>query len=139
VLLFFWAHWCSICQSESPTIEKLLNRYRTQGLVLIAPTERYGFVEEGRPAAPDKELRHIIQIRDTHYPFLRTEPVPIGESNHKEYSAESVPLHVLIDREGIVRYYHPGLMTEEELDIISPSRGARGPSFPGSASHEARR
>jgi thiol-disulfide isomerase/thioredoxin len=116
VLLFFWAHWCSVCQSESPTIGKLLDRYRSQGLVIVAPTARYGFVEGGRPASPDKELRHILEIRDTHYPFLRTEPVPIGEGNHKAYGAESVPLHVLIDREGIVRFYHPGLMTEEELE-----------------------
>jgi hypothetical protein len=50
------------------------------------------------------------------YAFLRTEPVPIGEANLKAYGAEAVPLHVLIDRQGIVRYYHPGRMTEEELD-----------------------
>jgi peroxiredoxin len=116
VLLFFWAHWCSECRAEGPTIEKLLNRYRSQGLAIVAPTERYGFVEGGRPAPPDKELRHIIQVRDEHYAFLRTEPVPIGEANLKAYDAEAVPLHVLIDRQGIVRYYHPGRMTEEELD-----------------------
>jgi peroxiredoxin len=116
VLLFFWAHWCSECRAEGPTIEKLLNRYRSQGLAIVAPTERYGFVEGGRPAPPDKELRHIIQVRDEHYGFLRNEPVPIGEANLKAYSAEAVPLHVLIDRAGIVRYYHPGRMTEEELD-----------------------
>ena len=116
VLLFFWAHWCSMCREESATIENVLNRYRPQGLVLIAPTQRYGIVEEGRPAPPDKELRHIIQVRDSHYGFLRSEPVPINEGNHKAYRADSVPLHVLIDRQGIVRTYHPGLMTEEELD-----------------------
>jgi thiol-disulfide isomerase/thioredoxin len=116
VLLFFWAHWCAECRAESATIAKLLDRYRSQGLVIVAPTERYGFVEGGRPAPPDKELRHIIQIRDSHYAFLRNEPVPIGEANHKAYGAESVPLHVLIDREGIVRYYHPGRLTEEELE-----------------------
>jgi thiol-disulfide isomerase/thioredoxin len=116
VLLFFWAHWCAECRAESATIATLLERYRAQGLFVIAPTERYGFVEGGRPAPPDKELRHIIQIRDTHYGFLRNEPVPIGEANHKAYGAESVPLHVLIDQQGIVRYYHPGRLTEEELE-----------------------
>jgi len=30
--------------------------------------------------------------------------------------AEAVPLLVLIDRSGIVRLYHPGLMTEPALD-----------------------
>ena len=115
VLLFFWAHWCVECRAEGPTIEKLLDEYRSQGLAIVAPTQRYGFVEGGRPAPPDRELRYIIQIRDMHYGFLRNEPVPIGEANHKTYGAESVPLHVLVDRRGIVRYYHPGRMTEEEL------------------------
>jgi thiol-disulfide isomerase/thioredoxin len=121
VLLFFWAHWCTECRAESATIAKLLERYRSQGLVIIAPTQRYGVVEGGRPAPPDKELRHIIQVRDAHYGFLRNEAVPIGEANHKAYGAESIPLHVLIDREGIVRYYHPGRMSEEELE--GPIRG----------------
>ena len=116
VLLFFWAHWCAECRAEGSTIAKLVERYRSEGLVIVAPTQRYGFVEGGRPASPDKELRHIIQVRDAHYGFLRNEPVPVGEANLKAYGAEAVPLHVLIDRQGIVRYYHPGRMTEEELE-----------------------
>lgn len=116
VLLFFWAHWCEDCKAESPTIAKLTDRYRSQGLTIVAPTRRYGFAEAGRPAAPDKELRHIIQVRDTYYGFLHGEPVPVNETNYKEYGVASIPLYVLLDREGIVRLYHPGRMTEEELD-----------------------
>jgi thiol-disulfide isomerase/thioredoxin len=116
VLLFFWAHWCVECRAESPTIAKLVDKYRSQGLVTIAPTQRYGYVEGGRPAPPDRELRYIIQIRDTHYSFLRDIPVPVGEANHKAYGADAIPLHVLIDRQGIVRLYNAGRMTEEELE-----------------------
>lgn len=116
VLLFFWAHWCPECKAESPTIGKLRDKYRSQGLSIVAPTQRYGYVEGGRPAAPDKELRYIIQVRDTHYGFLRDEPLPISEANYKEYGVTSMPMHVLLDREGIVRLYQPGRMTEEELE-----------------------
>jgi len=116
VLIFFWAHWCTECRAEGPSVAKLADKYRAEGLVLIAPTERYGYVEGGRPAPPDRELRYIIQIRDTHYPFLRDVPVPVGGANHKAYGADAIPLHVLIDRKGIVRHYHTGRMTEEELD-----------------------
>jgi peroxiredoxin len=116
VLLFFWAHWCPECKAESPTIQKLLDKYRAQGLAIVAPTQRYGYVERGRPAAPDKELRHIIDVRNTHYSFLRDEPVPISEANYKEYGVTSMPMHVLVDRQGIVRLYRPGRMTEEELE-----------------------
>jgi peroxiredoxin len=116
VLLFFWAHWCLECKAESATVSRLLEKYRSQGLTIIAPTQRYGYGAEGRPTAPDKELRHIVQVRDRDYRFLSQEPVPVGEANSREYGATSIPLHVLIDRQGVVRFYHAGRMTEEELE-----------------------
>lgn len=116
VVLFFWAHWCPECKAESPSVGKLLDKYRSQGLAIVAPTQRYGYVEGGRPAAPDKELRYIIQVRDTHYGFLHDEPVPVSEANYKEYGVTTVPMNVLLDRQGVVRLYQPGRMTEEELE-----------------------
>jgi peroxiredoxin len=116
VLMFFWAHWCAECKAESSSVGKLIDKYRSHGLAIVAPTQRYGYVEGGRPAAPDKELRYIIQVRDTHYGFLNNEPVPVSEVNYKAYGVTTVPMHVLVDRQGIVRLYQPGRMTEEELE-----------------------
>ena len=115
-LLFFWAHWCEDCKAESPILARIASRYRSRGLAIVAPTRRYGYVEAGRPAPPDKELRHILQVRDAHYPFLRKAPVPIADANYKAYGVAAVPMHVLIDRHGIVRLYQQGVMTEAELD-----------------------
>ena len=116
VVMFFWAHWCAECKAESPSVGKLIDKYRSQGLAIVAPTQRYGYVEGGRPAAPDKELRYIIQVRDAHYGFLHDEPVPVSEANYKEYGVTTVPMNVLLDRQGVVRLYQPGRMTEEELE-----------------------
>jgi len=115
-LLFFWAHWCQDCKAESPTVAKLLDKYRSRGLTVVAPTRRYGYVEGGRAAAPDRELRHIVDVRDTYYRFLKHESIPVSDDNHRQYGVASVPMHVLIDRDGIVRLYHPGRMTEEALE-----------------------
>jgi len=115
VLLFFWASWCPECKAESSIIAAASEKYRGQGLVLIAPTQRYGFVEDGRQAAPDQELRYIAHVRDTYYPFLRQVPTPVTDANYKQYGVDSVPTHVLIDRKGIIRLYQRGRMTSEEL------------------------
>jgi thiol-disulfide isomerase/thioredoxin len=116
VVLFFWAHWCPDCKIEGPILARLIEKYRTEGLAIVAPTQRYGYMLAGQAAQPADELRHIIQVRDTYYPFLREEPVPLSDANHKRYGVSSTPTIVLVDRGGIVRLYHPGRMTEEELE-----------------------
>ena len=95
---------------------RVLEKFGPQGLTLIAPTQRYGYISGGRSAPPDRELRHIIQVRDASYTFLRQQPVPVSEANYRQYGVTTVPMHVLIDRQGIVRLYQPGRMTEDEID-----------------------
>jgi hypothetical protein len=115
-LLFFWAHWCAECKSESAALARIADKYRPRGLDIVAPTRRYGYVENSRAAPPDRELRHIVQVRDQFYPFLRDLTVPVADANYKSYGVSAVPMHVLIDRQGIVRLYQPGVMSEAELD-----------------------
>jgi thiol-disulfide isomerase/thioredoxin len=126
VLLFFWAHWCPDCKAQAPIVAKMLDRYGRNGLAIIAPTQRYGYtVRRSERAAPDEERRHIEQVRDTSYPFLRNQPVPVSETNHTVFGVSTVPTLVLVDRQGLVRLYHPGNMTEEELRAaIEPLLGA---------------
>jgi thioredoxin-related protein len=42
-------------------------------------------------------------------------PVPVSEENFKVYGASTTPTLVLIDRRGVVRLYHPGNLSYEEL------------------------
>ena len=116
VVLFFWAHWCSDCKIEGPILEKLLAKYQSQGLAIVAPTQRFGYVAAGKLAPPDEELRYIVEVRDKYYPFLATQPVPMSVANHQRYGVSSTPTVVILDREGVVRLYNPGRLTEEELE-----------------------
>ncbi len=126
VLLFFWAHWCPDCKAQAPILAKVLDRYAKSGLAIIAPTQRYGYtLRRTMRAAPDEERRHLEQVRDTSYAFLRNEPVPVSETNHTVYGVSTVPTLVLVDRQGLVRLYHPGNMTEKELGAaIEPLLGS---------------
>jgi thiol-disulfide isomerase/thioredoxin len=116
VVLFFWAHWCPDCKIEGPILATLRERYESRGLAIVAPTQRYGYVARGAAAPPDEELRYIVQVRDQYYPFLSDLPVPVSAANHQRYGVSSTPTVVILDRQGIVRLYHPGRLTEAELD-----------------------
>jgi len=116
VLLFFWAHWCPDCKAQVPAIAAALNRYQSQGLRVVAPTQRFGYITSGLDASPNDELRHIAQVFEDSYSALSDQSVPISDVNHKRYGVSTTPTLVLVDREGIVRLYRPGNMSEDDLD-----------------------
>jgi thiol-disulfide isomerase/thioredoxin len=115
VMLFFWAHWCGDCKEESPILAEIRKEYAAKGLVVVAPTQRYGYVARGEEAAAAEETKYIDEVRHKFYPDLLNVPAPISEENFKNYGASTTPTVVLIDRQGIVRLYHPGAMTLDEL------------------------
>jgi len=115
VLIFFWAHWCSDCKAEGPILAKLKTEFEPRGLKIVAPTQKYGYVANGDDAPPDVELRYIDQIRRERYADIIGTPAPVSEENFRRYGASTTPTLVLVDRSGIVRLYHPGGMTYEEL------------------------
>jgi thiol-disulfide isomerase/thioredoxin len=116
VLLFFWAHWCPDCKRQAPIVDALLQKYRARGLRVVAPTQRFGYIVRGTAADADAELRHIVEVRDEYYAFLRDEAVPLSERNHLAYGVSTTPTLALVDRQGMVRLYRPGNMSETDLD-----------------------
>jgi len=115
VLLFFWAHWCGDCKAEAPVLAEIGREYASKGLVIVAPTQRYGYVARGEEAGPAAELKYIDEVRRKFYADLVDVPAPISDENMKNYGASTTPTIVMIDRQGIVRLYHPGNMTLAQL------------------------
>jgi thiol-disulfide isomerase/thioredoxin len=115
VMLFFWAHWCSDCKYEIPILARIKAEFAPKGLVFIAPTQKFGYVAGGEDATAEVELRYIDQVRQQYYGAIIDTPAPVSEENFNRYGASTVPTFVLIDRTGIVKMYHPGGLTYDEL------------------------
>jgi thiol-disulfide isomerase/thioredoxin len=113
--VFFWAHWCPDCKAEKQDLVRLKNEFAPKGLVFVAPTQKYGYVAGGEDATPAVETRYIEQVRKTYYTGLIDAPAIVNEENFRVWGASTTPTLALIDRNGIVRMYHPGAMPYAEL------------------------
>ncbi|HEV7376792.1 MAG TPA: TlpA disulfide reductase family protein [Pyrinomonadaceae bacterium] len=103
VLLNFWATWCPPCRAEMPALIKWQQQYRGKGLQVIGitypPTER-------------SEVRRFIRSIKVNYPIL------LGATKTKTLfdSGETLPITVVIDREGNIRERIEGILLDEEFE-----------------------
>ncbi|HET8548268.1 MAG TPA: TlpA disulfide reductase family protein [Bryobacteraceae bacterium] len=125
-VLFLWAHWCGDCKSMAPAIARLRREF--PDMQVIAPTQRFGYVEGGRDAGVEEESKYILKVWREVYGDPNGVRVVIDEETFRSYGVSTTPTLVLIDTAGIVRMYHPGRMSWEELSEAVRrlrSRGAR--------------
>src|ERR1700676_1112630 len=115
VLLFFWAHWCVDCKAEIPIIARLRQEFAPAGLVVIGPTQLYGYAAQGANATPEQERTYIESVRARYYASLKDMPVPLSRQNFNAYGASTTPTLVVLNRAGQVAMYHPGALSYNEL------------------------
>jgi peroxiredoxin len=109
VMLEFWATWCDICKREMPNLVKLYSDWRGKGFELLSIVLPSGNVEDIRKIAREKRLN---------YPVLLDADLTVAT---KSYGlAGPIPLKVVIDHRGIVRYSHVGDYPpgEDELPFV---------------------
>lgn len=94
VLVNFWATWCGPCKQEMPHLNRLYDKYRSAGFVLLGVN-----VDEdpGLAAGTASKL-------GMHFPVLLDSEKAVS----RLYDLQSMPSTVLIDRDGRVRYLHRG-------------------------------
>ena len=125
VLLFFWAHWCADCKAEAPVIAHLAAELGPKGLVVLAPTRLYGYTAEEEHAAPSKEMPFIEKVYAHYYAAIPNAGVPVNTANFDRFGVSTTPTLVLIDRLGLVKLYHPGILDGAGLRAaIEPLLGA---------------
>ncbi|HWE49483.1 MAG TPA: TlpA disulfide reductase family protein [Bryobacteraceae bacterium] len=115
VLLFLWAHWCPDCKGMVADVQRLMAEDGPHGLVVVAPTQHYGYVAQGKDASPEEETRYIGEVFAKFYSPLGKIEVPLSEENFKRFGVSTTPTVVLVDGKGIVRLYNPGAMDYASL------------------------
>jgi peroxiredoxin/outer membrane protein assembly factor BamD (BamD/ComL family) len=108
VLLVFWATWCPHCKREMPNVEERYQKYKDQGLEILAVTRN------SRGQTTEKVREYITQ---SGYTF----PVAIDPGGtSRAYGVSGIPAAALVDKEGnVVFRNHParidGAMIEKYL------------------------
>lgn len=108
VMLNFWASWCGSCRQEMPQLERLHRTYRSAGFVLIG-------INVDDEAARAAQLAHALKVS---YPILldpRKSVAPL-------YRLNELPMSVLIDRAGVVRFVHVDYRAGREQPYLAELR-----------------
>lgn len=111
VWINFWATWCPPCRAELPEINAVYQDAQNQGLVLLAVS-----VSEDRATV-------LNYLTKTGYSIPAVLDDDGGVANR--YAVSGLPMHVFIDKEGIVRDIRVGglnqrAMREQLAAIMSP-------------------
>lgn len=93
VLLDFWAVWCGPCRMSMPLMEKLQKEYK-EDVVLLAIN-----LEE-----PEDLVREYVEKAKVGSTVLLDSEGQVARA----YQIVQIPMHVLIDREGIIRHLQVG-------------------------------
>jgi peroxiredoxin len=109
VMLEFWATWCDICKKEMPNLVRLNNSWKDKGLVLLSIVLPSGNVDDVKKIMKDKKLN---------YPVLLDQELTVATKVYR--LAGPIPLKVVIDHKGIIRYSHVGDFPpgEDELPFV---------------------
>ncbi len=100
VLINFWASWCVPCAKELPLLNQLYAHYRAAGFVLLAVNV------DTLPKRRDAE--DMLQRFKLGFPVL-FDPAQTVVARYQEGSDKgAMPLTLIIDRDGRVRYVHRG-------------------------------
>ncbi len=106
VLIDFWATWCGPCRMSIPGIEKAYKKYSGRGFVALGVS-----VDDDPSGVPQ-----FIKDMGMTYPA----GLILDKNQYPPYNKGSIPLMVLVDRKGHIRWTQNGysLETDEILNQL---------------------
>jgi peroxiredoxin len=105
VLLHFWATWCSVCLEELPIIIRDYSRFREKGYEVLSIVLNPGDVDE---------IRRVRKEQKINFPILLDSEWRVANSYGL---AGPVPILLVVDGKGIIRFIHFGEIRPGENEI----------------------
>jgi peroxiredoxin len=100
VLVNFWARWAGDSRKEMPALDRINKTYARAGLVVLGVS-----VDDDERRA--SEFAGSMQLS---YPIL----FDTGETVGRDYAVQKMPMTILVDRAGVVRYMNVGFKRGDE-------------------------
>ena len=107
VMLDFWATWCGPCRLTMPLLEKLQQEHPNDFTLLA--------VDVGEPL---DEVAPYVRDRNIQARVLLDLNKRVGSA----YGSDSIPMQVLIDKEGIIRHIQVGYAPSMKEDLWAEIR-----------------
>ena len=108
VLLNFWARWAGDSRQEMPALDRINTTYTRAGLVVIGIS-----VDEDM-----RRAREFATAMKVSYPILFDAGGRIGH----DYLLQKMPMTILVDRSGVVRYSSVGFKRGDERTFLDQIR-----------------
>jgi len=107
VMLEFWTTDCPACRMEMPALQKIYEKYKEQGFVLIGVNDR----------EPGRTVKDFMDKQKFTFPVALDADGKVGNL----YRVPGRPTLVVIDKKGVVRNVHigyaPGLERRFEREV----------------------
>lgn len=108
VMVNFWATWCGPCRQEMPHLNRLHERYRKTGFVLL------GVNIDDQPGVAREMVKNLGIV----FPVLFDTDKRVS----RLYDVSAMPSSLLIDRDGRIRYIHLGYRSGYEIQYDNQIR-----------------
>ena len=103
VFINFWATWCEPCKEELPELQALHDERGTDGIRVIAVTNP----DEGQTEA---SIRAFVDATN----LTLTVALSSDAALYDQFGVAQIPMTVIIDRAGIVRFRHIGALHDHD-------------------------
>src|SRR6202451_830603 len=108
VLVNFWARWAGDSRQEMPALNRINTTYERAGLVVLG-------------ISVDEDLRRARDFADSmkvSYPIM----FDTGSDLRRDYLLQKMPMTILVERSGVVRYSHVGFKRGDDRIYLEQIR-----------------